>query len=217
MPDDPDQQVAGTIQLMRQYVIEDAHSPDVARCANEALAGAGLDAAAMGNAGAITDLGKCAAVFRYVKSKLRFVEDDALTNGAKGFGHFDSSAPVVEALIRPADMAVMCEDGGCQRVGDCDDFSMYTAALLRALDIRCSFVTVAADEAHPGYFSHVYVAAYTRDGQRVALDCSHGPHLGWETEQATRLKEWTIGGPDATSLVLAGLLAYAVARATGVL
>lgn len=207
IPDDPEGQVAATIKLMQRYVLEDATSPAVVHDALEAVGG---DVAAE----TLTDRQKAEAVFRYVKSRLTFVEDETLTNG---FGSHNPNAPIVEALIRPADMAVMCDGVGCRRVGDCDDFSMYTAALLRSLGLRTAFVTVAADSSNPGLFSHVYVAAYTKDGQRLALDCSHGAYLGWETEQATRIKEWPIDIMDPATLVLAGLLAYVVARAAGVI
>jgi hypothetical protein len=77
---------------------------------------------------------------------------------------------------------------------DCDGFAMYTAALLQAHGIRSSFVTVAADPEQPDRFSHVYVVAYTSDGERIAMDTSHGPYPGWEVGRYSRIEEWPVDG-----------------------
>ena len=50
--------------------------------------------------------------------------------------------------------------------GDCDDFSMLTAALLEASGIPWEFVTVAADRDSPGRFSHVYVRALVEEADQ---------------------------------------------------
>lgn len=204
VPDDPDGQVAGTIALMCRYAKQDSQTAEIQRDALEAVGG---------SRDGMTDRQCIEAVWRYVNGRVSFVEDGQLT----GFlDRQDPDNPAIEALIRPVDMAVMCEGSGCGRVGDCDDFSMYVAALLLALGIKCKFVTVAADSAAPDRMSHVYVAAYTRDGQRIPVDASHGPHCGWETPNATRIKEWTIG-VDLVGLVVVGLLAYGLAKYGGYL
>lgn len=193
VPDDPDGQVGATIGLMRRYVVEDMASPAIRRDALEAIGGV--------DPSTLTQTERAQRVFQYVKGRLTFTGDEGLA-GMGGFND-DPGAPVVEVLIRPRDMAVMCEGGGCRRVGDCDDFSMYTAALLGALGVRSSFVTVAADQAEPDRFSHVYVAAYP-DGQRVPMDTSHGAHIGWEVDGVTRSEEWPITGMQ--DLVAAGVV-----------
>lgn len=191
--DDPDTQVSQVISLMTGYVRADARTPEIERDAAEAVwqvAGQGQRAEAE-------------AIFQYVKGRLSFMKDEHTAAPFAGW----LQAPVVEALIRPVDMSVLCSDGGCRRIGDCDDFAMYTAALLRARGIRAAFVTVAADQRYPGRFSHVYVAAYP-DGHRLALDTSHGSFAGWEVADVTRREEWPI---DSTAALLAlagaGLLA----------
>jgi hypothetical protein len=192
IPDDPDGQVAATIDLMRRYVLEDSGSPAVRRDLQQALGGI--------SAADLDEAERCRRIFSWVKGRISFLDDGGLS-GASGL---DSNplAPVVEVLIRPRDMAIMCENGACQRVGDCDDFSMYTAALLSAAGVKCSFVTVAADQAEPERFSHVYVAAYP-NGQRLPMDTSHGPHVGWETQQITRIEEWPVAGTqDITALAI---------------
>lgn len=205
LPDDAEGQVAGTIALMRRYVDEDAASPEIGRDVAEALG------EPRGN---LTDRQCIERVWAYVNGHLQFVPDQSLTNI---FEAQDPAAPIVEALIRPVDMSVMCAGGNCQRVGDCDDHSMYAAALLKRLGIRCAFVTVAADPSAPGQMSHVYVAAYTRDGQRIPVDASHGPYCGWETPDYTRMEEWSCNQPSFMDLVGAGLLAYCLARSMGYL
>lgn len=167
---DPDEQVAQVIGKMNQYAVEDAKTEEIrdqARAAMNAVPG-----------------DPCRAVFEHVKGQLRFVGDEQLTAPAAPFykGSF------VEGLIRPIDMASQPD----LRYGDCDDFAMYTAALLRALEIPCAFVTIAADQRDPSQFTHVYVAAYPAEGQRVAMDTSHGGYAGWEHEGAFRIKEWPV-------------------------
>ncbi len=192
LPDDPDEQVADTIALMRRYVLEDA--PALAVEAQAALNAAPGESPEF-------------AVWRWVRSRVSFVDD--LTT-ARPLGALD--APVVEVLIRPVDLSAMCANGGCRRVGDCDDFSMYVAALLVALGRRVSFVTVAADPVAPRQFSHVYVASYPPEG-RVALDASHGPSAGWETAHAWRRQEWPINhGHGLLLLLAAGAAAYVFSR-----
>lgn len=179
---------------MQRLVAEDAASPGVQRDALEAIGGV--------DPNSLSSREKVERVFAYVKSRVSFTDDGVLA-GSGGFNEANPSAPVVEVLIRPKDMAAMCENGGCKRVGDCDDFSMYTAALLAALGIPSSFVTVAADQAEPDRFSHVYVAAYP-DGERVPMDTSHGPHAGWETDNVTRIQEWPVSAAHGVVALAVG-------------
>jgi hypothetical protein len=96
---------------------------------------------------------------------------------------------------------------------------MLIAALLTAKNIRCRFVTVAADPSD-GYqsFSHVYVAAYA-EGRRMPLDASHGSWPGWEVplKAVGRIREWPVNDdsycPRAAWLALAALTVLAAASA----
>ena len=195
LPDEPDAQVAATVAIMRELVNADA--PYMGREAAQAGA----------NDPRLSDLEKCKRLWRYVKGKLTFVEDGTLTGMFKAR---DPQTPVVEALIRPVDMARMCAGGSCKRVGDCDDFSMYLAALLKYCGVECKFATIAADPQAPGRFSHVYVVAYA-DGERLPLDASHGPHAGWESPKRFRLQEWPISGANfVTGLAIGLAVAYYV-------
>ncbi len=177
--DDPDQQVAGTIALMREYANADGRSPVLYKDAAQArLSGDPL-----------------ADTFDYLRRDgrrgMRFVRDE--DTGAP----FESIAPggwrpVVETLMRPYDQAL-----SPYPQGDCDDFSMYGAAHLVAHGVPCSFVTVAADQQTPGQFTHVYLVAYPKEGaysgQRVPLDLSHGPYLGWEVpNRYGKFQEWPV-------------------------
>jgi transglutaminase-like putative cysteine protease len=201
VPDDADGQVAATIDLMRQYVVEDAQSLEIRRDAHEAVGTIDY--------GHIPQREIVDRVFRYVKRRLSFVGDERLSSWMETPG----SVPIIEVLVRPKQMAAMCGDGRqCSRLGDCDDFSMYTAALLTALGIRTAFVTIAADRVEVGKFSHVYVAAYTNEGERIAVDTSHGPHPGWEHAPYTRIQEWPIGGMGVGTVVGVVLLMYLWAR-----
>lgn len=178
--DDPDQQVADTIGLMRTYANQDAANPilqeDVAR--------------AWQSDDAIGD------TFAYLRRDgargMRFVRDEStgqpFEQGPGGW------RPIVEALIRPADQALLANPQG-----DCDDFAQYGAGHLLSRGVPCSYATVGVDSGAPQTFTHVYLVAYPKDGpyagQRVPMDLSHGPHPGWEVPNPFgKFREWPLSG-----------------------
>lgn len=211
--DDPDQQVAETIGLMRQYANEDAGN-------------LGLQAdvaAAWQSDDAIGD------TFNYLRRNgargMQFVPDE--TNGAPfesavhGFTDFDVQQPggwrpVVETLIRPADQCLLPNPQG-----DCDDFAQYGAAHLMARGVPCSYATVGVEPQDPSVYSHVYLVAYPKDGpyggMRVPLDLSHGPQVGWECPNPWgKFQEWPLAGGLGLVgwglLIGGGLLAWRAMR-----
>ena len=180
---DPDFQVAQTIDMMRRYALEDVSDPYLY-----------MDAQASAAPDPIT------GVWRTVTGRMRFREDEESAEGMPA----PENAELAEVLIRPRDVA---RTAGVY--GDCDDFSQYTAALLLANGIPCSFCTIAAEPQEPGRYSHVYTVAYVpmSDGSRlrVPMDTSHGPMFGhgpgWESPVAFRRREWPLvpeaGGGNA--------------------
>ena len=184
---DPDTQVAQTIGYMRDLNRADTFSPAIMR-----------DAALMesGSGDLLSD------AFWWSKGKVKFQQDEQTAAPFRRLLDDD----VVEVLIRPQHLANMAHP-----VEDCDGIQNYTAALLRSRGIPCSYVTVAADAREPNRFSHVYLACY-QNGQRVALDPSHGPYPGWEAPNVYDKKsEWPIDGPNWCELLLiAAVLAGAV-------
>lgn len=178
VPEGGDAQTAAVIDMMAGYARDDSSSMEVQRDARAALA-------------QYPGMPPEESVFWWVKARLQFVRDEETAKPVQA--GMPVNDVVVEMLIRPRDMSVLCADGSCVRQGDCDDFSMYTVALLLALDIPAAFVTVAADPSSSDY-SHVYVAAYPQNRGRVALDTSHGARPGWETDRAARKREWPVSG-----------------------
>lgn len=177
--DVPDEQVAQTIDLMREYAWEDSQSPtirqDVAQCA----AGDPLD-------DTWSYLSR-----REGRRSMQFVRDEQTGAPFADIGRWN---PIVETLMRPCDQATCPAPQG-----DCDDFSMYGAAHLLARGVPVSYCTVAADGADPTIYSHVYLVAYPRSGKyagrRVPVDLSHGPYVGWETENRFgKRTEWPVDG-----------------------
>jgi hypothetical protein len=194
----PDAQVGQTIGLMRQRVSEDAQAPEFQQWAG-------------GVCGNGTQLEQVANAYAHTKGSLRFERDEL--NAARLAGTGINPDDVIEVIIRPLDMKRYVELG--LSVGDCDDYSMYLAALLEAVGIPCAFVTVAADATAPYQYSHVYVAAYPHiDGTsiRIPLDASHGSAPGWEAEQAVEVRrktEWGISGGIAGGLEwMVGAIGY---------
>lgn len=187
----PDQQVAQTIGVMRSRVREDAQQPWFkARAAQ--LIGAGDEIAAV------------RAAHQHARQGIRFVQDEENASGIAGL----NPAQVVEVIVRPVDMARYVDGRVAQ--GDCDDFSMYTAALLESQGIPCAFATVAADGRDPGQYSHVYCVAYPRNERgervRVPVDASHGQYCGWEVpNRFGKYKEWPVSG-SMVEMLFAGLL-----------
>lgn len=184
--DNPDQQVRDTIALMSRYVREDWAAPEIR---------SDLARAAMRGGDPVP------GIFSFVKGRIRFTHDAQIADWLLPRFEF----PVVEVLIRPRDMSTLCASGECTRIGDCDDFAMYAAAMLKAAGVQPAFVTISADPAHPGQFSHVYVAAY-RAGERIPIDVSHGQYPGWEAPNRGRLKEWPIFAPVWPAILALGFM-----------
>lgn len=185
----PDQQVAQTVNLMRERVREDAQDPTFIAHAQQAL---------MGNAGDSLP----ARAWQHVKGVIDFHRDEELGSGLSGLIGDDAAADTVEFIIRPRDMMTFVENG--QACGDCDDFSMYLACLLESVGIPCAFVTVAADSSAPDQYSHVYVRAYPPGEEPIALDASHGDFPGWEVPNMFgKRREWPVqGGEEVKDLLL---------------
>ena len=196
LSEDPDSQVIQTIDLMRDYIREDTDSAPIQREARHLAATGSGD--------------PCSDVFWHIKNKVRFQRDETTAAPVQ----FLVDGEIVEVLIRPQDLAGMGAP-----VEDCDGFAQYAPTLLRALGVPCNLVTVAVDERDPDKYSHVYAACYP-NGERVALDTSHGPYPGWECPNLFgKRREWPIDGVDWRSLLecglvlgLIGLAVWAVSR-----
>lgn len=125
------------------------------------------------------------AMYQWVKSHVKFVEDEQLLAQMLGYDKVDK-----ELLIYPSVVLSMS-----QPMGDCDDISMLLASMLRATGIKSWFVVIAADNEIPGKWSHVYVKCWLNDeGLMLPLDASHGDRIGWEYQgQVYRRMEWFVG------------------------
>lgn len=167
---DSDRSVADTVALMARHAREASGSVQV----KQALLNAGVQ----GNQSEDEVL---ARVFSYIKSTVRFVQDEEQLEGI-----FQDPSDK-ELLITPPVLL-----GMLLPKGDCDDFSMLACSMLTAKGIQCDFVTVAANSNNPREFSHVYCMVRTRDGRSIPFDASHGKSVGWETERATRKQVWPV-------------------------
>ena len=191
LSDVPDVQVGQTVGLMCERVNQDSRDP-------------GFMARALSITGCGTPMSQVENAYNHVKGAITFTRDEVLGDGVGGY----SADEVVETIIRPVDMARFVDAG--MALGDCDDFSMYLAAILEAVGVRCKFCTVAADSRAPGQFSHIYVVAYPEQGVRVALDASHGDYPGWEApNEFGRREEWGIEGAGGVGVmgVVVGVVA----------
>lgn len=187
LSDDPDTQVAQTINRMRGNVKADTPAYPIQRDAQI------LQMSSSGD--------PCSDAFWFDKGRVGFAQDERLAAPIAPLLDGD----VVEVLIRPRDLADMRGP-----LEDCDGFASLTATRLRAMGVPCNFVTIAADARDPDRYSHVYLACYP-NGRRVPLDVSHGAYPGWEAPNVYgKKKEWPIDGIDWSCLLVAAALAAAV-------
>lgn len=173
-PHSNDVSTTDTIRRMYQLAISQSISPVVQSAIANALMGTDPRSSAKAKANAI---------FHYIKSSVKFVEDEQIL--AEVFG-VDTDK---ELLITPERLLTMPIPAG-----DCDDFSTLAASMLIGLGdgIGISFCTIAAERNDPDRFSHVYVVCYFPLNERVVFDSSHGSYLGWETNDIYRIQEWLV-------------------------
>ena len=174
-PADDELRTAHTVGLMARYAREDSRHPLIRRAALEAIRD-------LRQRNPRQEAGR---VWRWIRDRVQFIEDRDIAALA-GIRDADET----EVLIRPVDLVTMPEPSG-----DCDDYSMLTASMLRALGIPSAFRAIAADASQPDTYSHVYVVAFI-DGQELVLDASHGPRPGWEAPAAGKVRTWRIDEMD---------------------
>lgn len=158
-----------TIELMDQLATRDASDPEVERATREALDQAGIDF----NAAAIEI---AQAVFWWLKRTVRYVP----TPG--------TSPLVDQTLIAPCAVLAMPEP-----IGDCPQFSMLAAAMLRVCCIPTRYVTIKAEEKAPDLWSHVYITVEVLPGKFLPFDASNGPEPGAEYARPFARHIWPSG------------------------
>jgi hypothetical protein len=185
---DPEGQVAQTMPLIQRYAAEDAQNPLILSLA-KFYAGSSKNAAE--------------AAWRAAKDYLRFQNDQSIAASAVP----QEPDFMVEVLRRPVDVFLLARQTGQLVDGDCDDHSMFAAAIGAALGAEVKFVTVAADPSEPYVLSHIYTVI---DG--VPCDASHGPFAGWEVpfEKVSRRVEWGLRPDWGPLWVLVGALVWHV-------
>lgn len=169
-PTGDEEATAQTIALMSHFAREDAYDETLRTAALEATAATRTPEAA------------AAAIWQWIRSRVRYVEDTRPALGLEGIAPADA-----EVLIRPVDLLAMP-----QPMGDCDDFSMLCASMLLAVGIEPRYKTIAAEPGSPDQYSHVYVVAVMPGGRLLPLDCSHGPYAGWEAKATGKARQWPV-------------------------
>jgi len=187
MPEAPDAQVRMTIRKAVGWALCQCYTPEVQKAAADALE--------LGHGHPVK------GVWEAIKPHIRFQQD--YDTGQQLAVDDPRKRSIVETMIPPASMAQLIERGTA--VEDCDGFTMYGAALLCALGIPCCMCTVSADPEKPWEFTHVYLVAYW-NGQRIPMDLSHGPYMGWECPNLGRKREWPVSGETLRPSVILPLL-----------
>lgn len=128
------------------------------------------------------------AIFYWVRTTIRFVEDETLLYEQLGVDLEDLDK---ELLIVPPVLLAMPNPQG-----DCDDFSLLLAAMLLCAGLKPYFVTVAADPLEPHKFSHIYICVHLADeSNHLCLDAGNRLAMvapGWESANVTRKAIWTV-------------------------
>lgn len=136
----------------------------------------------------VSQRAQACAIFYWVRSHVRFVEDEQLLYEELGVEPENLDK---ELLIVPPVLLAMP-----QPMGDCDDFSLLTAAMALCAGIKPYYVTVAADANDPRKFSHIYVCVELADeGGHLCLDAGNRYEAippGWESSHVTRKAIWPI-------------------------
>jgi transglutaminase-like putative cysteine protease len=156
-PADDEQATADTTALMAAAIHADAMSSPVRAATAQAI----------GRARRASE--QLPRIFNWIRQHVEFVQDKDIAARIPNLGTLPEET---EVLIRPADLLTMPRPRG-----DCDDFSMLTAAMLRAAGIPSHLQTIEADAEMPGQYSHIWCVAHTPQGE-VAMDTSHAPRPG---------------------------------------
>jgi hypothetical protein len=125
-------------------------------------------------------------VFMFCKAHIEFRRDERSVFELLG------EDGQVDFLIEPRVMVRMAK-----MYGDCDEFTMFSLALLAANKVPCEIVTLACSADRPGQWTHVYGQVVLPDGKRLALDCSPaGIYPGWEVPDVDvqRKQAWNLRG-----------------------
>ena len=147
-----------TIGLMCRYIRESSDDDQVKAAANwarESFGGNSPDPAM-----------QAWAVFWFLKHYMRFVVDEAPM--------FRLNEPNQQDLLYSPAVLIRMQDPA----GDCDDFTMMGAALLKCLGVPFVIVTIAAGPDDPQRWSHVFLMAMLPSGP-LPIDASHGSGPGW--------------------------------------
>jgi len=176
-PASDDHATSDTAAIMAEVIRQDSRHPAIAAAAAAAVAGRP------------TVADKLTGIFEWIKTRVLFRDDAEAARNLQGFTL--ARPEDTEVLIRPADLLQMFTPAG-----DCDDFTMLAAAMMRASGIPAALATIAADLRDPGTYSHVYAVAHTPAGD-IAMDTSHGPGPAWYAAAAPNGKTqlWEIDGP----------------------
>jgi hypothetical protein len=161
-----DVETAQTVYMMDGLSFEDAGHQLIINATNEALADAGLTLSS-------PPAQKACAIFWWLKKHIRYVP----TPG--------TSPLVDQTLIPPVTLLSMPDPEG-----DCPQFSMLAAAMLRVCCVPSQFKTIAADPAYPETYSHIYNLVQIGPRQFMPFDSSNGPHPGAEYARPGKTKVW---------------------------
>jgi hypothetical protein len=166
-PGDNDRSTAQTVGVM-QWIIEGSYRrPEVIAATREALRGCAISDPAWR---------KAQDIWAWVHEHIQFMTDEEILSTYFGLPED------LELLQRPE---LLLATGA----GDCDCFTMLTAAMLKCAGVEPAIETIAADPDLPGKWSHVYALAID-GGQVIPMDTSHGKYFGWEAKNAYRRRKW---------------------------
>lgn len=177
---DPDEATAQTVQLMCDQIARSAQDPLVRECAKQAVLQwrGGPYFAARGGDPTTNPRAIAESIWWWAKHQLKFVHHSKLIQV------WLNEKDQLQLLIEPAVLVRMN-----RMMGDCAIYTMLICALLDCFNVPWEIVTLAVDPEQPTIYSHVFPRVVLPDGQRIALDASHGRYPGWQVPRNRRFRE----------------------------
>jgi hypothetical protein len=179
--------VSQTIALMRNVIDDAVDDPKV----NEQ----GIEILRFAGAGNFDKREKLQAIYDFISNGMLYVEDPVGPFGPK------ETIRNVRTLLK-------------QMAGDCDDFTVLTAALAGTIGIATRAVTIASDPASPKDFNHIYPEGEVYPGMWISMDAARpGAAFGVAPPRYYRKRIWSLTDSsyqDVSGVRASSLNGYAI-------
>jgi transglutaminase-like putative cysteine protease len=160
-----DEAIYNTVAKMKSIIQESSKNPYIREWAKNIVAGVPVE----------DKHGEASAIFRFVQSNVRYTKDPM------GWEYIQTPPVLLE------DIRLYQAGKGERPIGDCDDMTVLSLSLLRAIGFPVALKVVSYNPARR--FGHVYGLVNIK-GEWVPFDTVRpDKYMGWEAVGATRVLE----------------------------